>query len=73
MKDVRTKSQEIEPTLLFAKCPHWLDPVRTHHKFRKKVLKFFAPKVRTSASEEHPFHLVRTGHTPSFLTADVFY
>jgi len=66
VKDVRTKSRKIDPS-------HPLF-VRTYHKFRK--IRSFFQKVRTSASEEPPLPCpqnVRTGQTPSPLTANVLY
>jgi len=53
IKDVRTKSREIDPRLS-VKCPHWLNPSsRVRADTISKNPKFFASK-RTSASEELP-------------------
>jgi len=68
------------PSPLSAKCPHGSIPppslsVRTHHKFRK-ILKFFAPKSADVRIWRNPLpqcpRNIRTGQTPSPLTADVF-
>jgi len=64
IKDVRIKSQK--KLTLFPYCPHCLNSpplsVWTHHILN---LTFLYQKVQTSASEETPFPLVRTGQTPT--------
>jgi len=60
IKDVRTKSLNIDPSLLVrsGSTPHLPLSVRTHHKFRK-IRRVLHQQVRTSTSEEHPSPPIR--------------
>jgi len=54
IKTVHTRSQKLTPFPLFAKCPHWLNPlVCADTTLISKNPMFLHQKVQTSASEEH--------------------
>jgi len=70
MKDVRTKSQKIDPLSALAHFPHVRLPCEHTINFEKSGV--FCTKSAESVSEEPPPSFVRTGYPPP-LTADVLY